>query len=421
MCKRKSFSALLRAAAMGMACLMLALCLGSAAAPAAYAETEEELRQQLADLEAKLAADRAALEQMKQNTSEAKQRKKNLEAQVSNLKSQIDVITASIAQVQAAVGQKEQDILATQAAIEQKLIEIDQKQAELDAQWGAFKRRMAAMQEMKDSGTMSMLSAVSNLYQFLTFGEAIQDVSRKDTEVMDAMQAQLDALAKAKAELDAEKAVLEEQLAELERQKAELKKREDSLKAKQNDLAKTLVQASNDLLSAEEAQKQAQEQLDSDIMDYNAVMSEIQTLIGSAAGAAGNISFTGFICPLNSYTRVSSEFGYRTLNGQRKLHAGTDFAAPEGTPIYAAAGGYVCAAGWNTGGYGYYVLIYHGTMSDGNTYSTLYAHMVSMPTVVAGTTIAQGTHIGNVGDTGRSFGNHLHLELWRGSSVANSV
>ncbi|MBQ7859884.1 MAG: peptidoglycan DD-metalloendopeptidase family protein [Faecalibacterium sp.] len=337
------------------------------------------------------------------------------------MKEQINLVVASIAQVQNVVGQKEQDILATQAAIEQKLIEIDQKQGELDAQWGAFKRRMAAMQEMKDSGTMSMLSAVSNLYQFLTFGEAIQDVSRKDTEVMDMMQAQLDALAKAKADLDAEKAVLEEQLAELERQKAELKKREDTLQKKKEELAETLVQASNERLSIENARKDVEEQIAQDTMDYEAIKKEIQSLIGSAAGAAGNISFTGFICPLNSYTRVSSEFGYRTMDGKTKLHAGTDFAAPEGTPIYAAAGGYVCAAGWNTGGYGYYVLIYHGTMSDGNTYSTLYAHMVSMPTVVAGTTIAQGTHIGNVGDTGRSFGNHLHLELWRGSSVANSV
>ena len=51
--------------------------------------------------------------------------------------------------------------------------------------------------------------------------------------------------------------------------------------------------------------------------------------------------------------------------------------SPGGTPIYAAASGYVQVAGWSSGGYGNYVIIYHGSMSDGNAYSTLYGHMRS--------------------------------------------
>ena len=96
-----------------------------------------------------------------------------------------------------------------------------------------------------------------------------------------------------------------------------------------------------------------------------------------------------------------------------KLHAGIDFAAAGGTPIYAAASGYVQVAGWSTGGYGNYVIIYHGKMSDGNTYSTLYAHMRSVATS-AGKYVKQGELIGYVGTTGNSTGNHLHLEVWKG-------
>ena len=77
-------------------------------------------------------------------------------------------------------------------------------------------------------------------------------------------------------------------------------------------------------------------------------------------------------------------------------------------------------AGWSSGGYGNYVIIYHGKMSDGNQYSTLYGHMRSVATS-AGKYVQQGEIIGYVGSTGNSTGNHLHLEVWKGGSKANAV
>ena len=93
---------------------------------------------------------------------------------------------------------------------------------------------------------------------------------------------------------------------------------------------------------------------------------------------------------------------------------------PRGRPFYAAASGYVQVAGWSSGGYGNYVIIYHGKMSDGVAYSTLYGHMRSVATS-AGKYVKQGEIIGYVGSTGNSTGNHLHLEVWRGGSKANAV
>ena len=157
-------------------------------------------------------------------------------------------------------------------------------------------------------------------------------------------------------------------------------------------------------------------------MNYEAVKKQIQKLIASAAASQPQLSFTGFICPLKSYSRISSEYGWRKnpVSGVNKLHAGTDFAAPAGTPIYAAASGYVQVAGWSSGGYGNYVIIYHGKMSDGTAYSTLYGHMRSVATT-AGKYVKQGELIGYVGSTGNSTGNHLHLEVWKGGSKANAV
>ena len=86
-------------------------------------------------------------------------------------------------------------------------------------------------------------------------------------------------------------------------------------------------------------------------------------------------------------------------------HKGMDIAAPSGTEIYAAADGKVIAAGWNTGGYGYFVMIDHG-----NGYATLYGHM-SKVIAENGADVKCGELIGEVGTTGNSTGNHLHFEV----------
>ena len=106
--------------------------------------------------------------------------------------------------------------------------------------------------------------------------------------------------------------------------------------------------------------------------------------------------------------RISSGFGKRRhpISGYTKMHRGTDFAAPSGTPIYAAGKGKVEMAGRN-GGYGRYVRIRHNS-----TYKTAYAHMKAIAKgVKRGASVRQGQVIGYVGSTGRSTGPHLHYEV----------
>jgi len=107
-------------------------------------------------------------------------------------------------------------------------------------------------------------------------------------------------------------------------------------------------------------------------------------------------------------TRISSGFGRRRhpVLGYTRMHKGTDFAAPPGTPIYAAGDGVIEKAGWS-GGYGKYVRIRH----NGN-YKTAYAHMKSFAGgVKAGVRVKQRQIIGYVGSTGRVTGPHLHYEV----------
>ena len=114
--------------------------------------------------------------------------------------------------------------------------------------------------------------------------------------------------------------------------------------------------------------------------------------------------------------RLSSGFGKRKhpILGYTKMHKGLDFAAPRGTPIYAAGNGTVEYAG-KKGAYGNYVRIRHN--SD---YSTAYAHMKRVNTR-KGRRVTQGQVIGYVGTTGRSTGPHLHYEILRGKRQVNPL
>lgn len=119
--------------------------------------------------------------------------------------------------------------------------------------------------------------------------------------------------------------------------------------------------------------------------------------------------------PING-ARLSSGFGKRRhpILGYTKVHKGADFAAPKGTPIYAAGNGTVDYAGWK-GAYGKYVRIRHNS-----EYSTAYAHMSGIRTK-RGRRVTQGQVIGYVGTTGRSTGAHLHYEILKNSRQVNPL
>ena len=386
------------------ACLLLSV----SVYPATAATSMSSLQNKLDKLSQSIVQHKKELSNAKKKEQAAKALESELKEKVTVVQSQISVLKGQIAEVQNSIGLKEQEI----AAKEQQITE---KEAEIADQWGDFKQHMAAMQELRDGGSVAMLSAVNDLYELLTFNEVMQDISIKDTEILDNMK-------NAKEALESDKLTLESQRSELQSKKADLDAQNSQMRAKQNELNSSVAAAQMSAAEAQQAQKDAQAAIESDEMNYEAVKKQIQKMIAAAAASKPTLSFTGFICPLKSYSRISSEYGWRKnpVTGVNKPHAGTDFAAPGGTPIYAAASGYVQVAGWSSGGYGNYVIIYHGKMSDGNQYSTLYGHMRSVATS-AGKYVQQGEIIGYVGSTGNSTGNHLHLEVWKGGSKANAV
>lgn len=121
--------------------------------------------------------------------------------------------------------------------------------------------------------------------------------------------------------------------------------------------------------------------------------------------------------PING-ARLSSSFGKRKhpILGYNKMHTGVDFAAPTGTPIFAAGDGVIDFAG-RKGGYGKYIRIRHNS-----EYQTAYAHMHRYGKGMRkGKRIRQGDVIGYVGTTGRSTGPHLHYEIIRKGAKVNPM
>ncbi len=121
--------------------------------------------------------------------------------------------------------------------------------------------------------------------------------------------------------------------------------------------------------------------------------------------------------PING-ARLSSGYGVRRhpILGFNKMHRGVDFAAPKGTPVYAAGNGTIVYRGRN-GGYGNYVRIRHNA-----EFSTAYAHLNGFSAKARkGARVKQGDVIGYVGSTGRSTGAHLHYEILRRGRQVNPM
>ena len=121
--------------------------------------------------------------------------------------------------------------------------------------------------------------------------------------------------------------------------------------------------------------------------------------------------------PING-AKLTSRYGNRKhpVLGYTKLHRGLDFAAPTGTPVFAAGDGIIEKAGWN-GSYGRYIRIRHT-----GTYKTAYAHLSRIhKKIKIGSRVSQGKTIGYVGSSGRSTGAHLHYEVLRNNRQVNPM
>lgn len=353
----------------------------------------------VSDLRQKLQEQQAALEKVNQQLKEAQSDKADAQALKTQLEQQKSLLLSQIGTLTEQIGGLDNDIVNKQDEINQKQQEVYQKQAEYDQRWADFKDRMRAMQRLNDGGSIALLSSATNLYQLLTFATTLEQIVSKDEEICQQLEDEHTQLEQQRAELEQAKADLEATKADYEAQKA-------ALNSKTSELAENISQTDESISKAEaeeQALKEAQIEANKKVDE---AAKELDAALNAANQAYGNASIQcslDFGRPLATYKYISCYFGG---NG----HRGTDYAAPGGTEIYAVSGGVVTAAAYHYS-WGYYVQVYHGKDDNGNSYSTLYAHMNSAPIVSVGQNVSKGETLGHVGSTGNSTGNHLHLEM----------
>ena len=353
--------------------------------------------------------------QAQQAYNEARQELEELQNQQNETQSQIDQLQGQSAEVAAQLSdiytalQDAQRLLDERtAAAEQAAQALADKQAEYDASLARCKSQMGAMQLLDGGGSIALLQARS-LYEMLTFAETLRELAAHNSAALAQLNTEAEALAAARAEAQTAAEEAETARAALDAQQA-------ALQTTQNELGSAL-QAANTALTEQQAAEQAQAVVtEAARKAYLQATAELDAYARAQSSkyttADLHLTSLAFRCPLDSYGRITTQFGEADPWGIP--HRGTDFAAPGGTPVYAIADGIVSAAAAMYS-YGNCVQISHGTADDGNTYDSLYAHLSSIA-VSQGSAVTKGQVIGYVGNTGNVYstgggGYHLHLEL----------
>ncbi len=353
-------------------------------------------KNELADLKEQQKELEAEIDELGDSIDDQKKKVQNLQNQVSNMEKQVDAYRKEIERLDAEIAEQEANIAALS-------VEIEQKQAELDAMMAKLKKRLRAIEMTGNYSSLQLLMDSDNYEDFLLKNKIVEAVAAHDKALMDKAEAEKASIQQKKKEVEAEKAETEKEKAQTLEMKAELDAnyaKLDSLYTKARNERDSLEKQMNTYEKRLKKIKEAEDKLDK----------EIEKLL-AATTATGSYNGT-MHWPVPGVYRISSHFGYRSSMGD--YHGGTDIAKPGclGSSIVAAADGTVIKVQNMHYSYGNFVMIDHGLDSAGRRIVTLYAHMRYSPSVKVGQTVVGGmTVLGQVGNTGNSYGAHLHFEV----------
>lgn len=359
------------------AALVVALLLGTQlSASVSWAETIEEKRAQLDEIQQKLGEKDAQLEDKKKEISNAMERLILTQEELAEAKRKL-----------AAIESRQQ---ALSIKIRQNEAALAAKQKEYDKSRSVYKKRLRDIYENGQVNYLDVLLGAADFRDFSSRMYLLQRVIRRDFALIDRLEEQREALLQQKAELDD----IRKQLAAAH---AESQKEKEIVAQKTVERQKLYEQA-----LAEKAQLDAEyEELQRNSQEITAMIQRMEQegRMMPQAGGTGQLAW-----PVNG--EITSPFGWRVhpIWGTQIFHAGLDIGADYGDPVHAADSGTVVFAGW-MGGYGNAVMIDHG-----GGMVTLYGHNSSI-TVGEGEQVSKGQTIALAGSTGNSTGPHCHFEV----------
>ncbi len=337
--------------------------------------------------------------QKQKNKKEELQKEKNAAQQKqSSLTKKLKSVVSEMEKTEAKITKKENEL-------EAKEEELMQAKVDENDQYEAMKKRIKYMYENGNTQMIEILFESKSIGELLNRVEYISTISEYDREKLSEFQ-------------DAVKEVGEQERA-IKEEYEELETLQSSLITKEQEVKTMLEENSEELQKLAKQLKSTTKKLDSLVKaakDAERKQTEASSGYQSNAGDSVVSGNGKFAHPCPGYSRISSYFGYRDapLAGASTNHKGVDFAAPQGTPIYAADAGTVVQACYS-GKAGNFIIINHG---DGT--STYYMHCYQMY-VKAGEKVSRGQNIGSVGTTGNSTGPHLHFQVMQNGVPVNPL
>lgn len=324
------------------------------------------------------------LEDARKNITDQESLKKALEANIKSVEEKIDNLNITI--------------LSYNEKIDLLTEEITQKEAEIEYDYQMLRNRLKILYMAGDASTLELLLGAKDFSDFIDKMTLVKTLSRSDQRLVDDLKIAIEEINQQKNKLSLDKQAVIESKNELELERGNL----SALTAECDQLIAKLADSVTDLEEKQHANQEAQKVLSDEIAAWHAKYIKENQI--SLSGITSDSTL--YTWPAPGCTVVTAYWG------DSRNHKGTDITcngSSYGMPIVAAADGTVVIANktdsWGSG-WGYYIMIDHG-----GGFATQYAHC-SYVAVNTGDTVKAGQIIGYIGNTGNSYGAHLHFECW---------
>lgn len=336
-------------------------------------------------------------------------KKTEAEASITNLMAEIDNVVINKTKTQAQSDAKEEELLQTG-------LELEQAEERVQTRDELLQSRMRLMYTNGFVSYMDVLLSATSFTDFIDRFDALQSILSQDRDILAEQRAEKELVALKKVEVEKQFAEVKAIYVKLEQYEAHLVKKEQEKEvmiASYNSNIKQLNSKLQQIDSTLEELEGISEEQEALLMELAAKVSKLNAQKNSISNpySGGKLGM-----PIRDSYRVSSNFGTRVhpITGKKHTHTGIDFAAPQGTDIYAAEDGVVLVAQtWSS--YGNCVIIDHG-----NGLWTLYGHIRNGGIKVEkGEKVKKGQKIAEVGSTGNSTGPHLHFEVRKNQTPVN--
>lgn len=363
------------------------------------------------------------------------------QGQADEILNQVEKVNQEIERINGQVAELEGQKSTLEANIKSKEDELKKAQEYFDSKKGSVYDRARQAYEVGDVGVLEVLFNAKSLTDFANNQEYYQILRDEDLKKINLVKEERVKLNLQKDQLTQATKALETNIAEVSTKKISLDTEQQKLNAAKSIISEAVAQKSQQLNIQEQELASINEEINVAKEKYAAEIARMQEeearkqqenkppVVVPPPNTGGNGETpqpptptptpppvtTGFAWPVPSSSYVSSEYGWRNLNGVSQFHRGMDIAANANASIVAADTGIVLVSGWSGDGFGNKVVIIHGS-----GIITLYGHMNSVG-VSPGQSVTKGQYIGGVGNTGASFGNHLHFQVSNTGNMYDGV